>query len=74
MKQHIVALIAVVGVANTLSAQDAELATLLKRSILERRQTLAETQDFCEKRVPPAGIQGPGGMGSLRAKDAGGCA
>ena len=34
------------------SAQDADLAALLKRPILQPRQTLSETQDFCEKRIP----------------------
>lgn len=33
-------------------AQDAGLAELLKRPILEKGHTLAETQNFCEKRVP----------------------
>jgi hypothetical protein len=32
-------------------AQDADLAALLKAPILEPRQTLAQTQSFCEKRV-----------------------
>jgi hypothetical protein len=39
-------------IINVASAQDAGLAELLKRPILEKGHTLAETQSFCEKRVP----------------------
>lgn len=47
-----IALLTSLVVINTTLAQDAGLAELLKRSILEKGHTLAETQNFCEKRVP----------------------
>lgn len=39
-------------VVNSSLAQDADVAVLLKRPVLQPRHTLAETQAFCEKRVP----------------------
>lgn len=49
---NIIALWATIFLAAPASAQDADLAALLKKPILAPRQTLAETQSFCEKRVP----------------------
>jgi Acetyl xylan esterase (AXE1) len=51
-KSNIIALWATILMAGPGSAQDADLAALLKKPILPPRQTLAETQSFCEKRVP----------------------
>src|SRR5437879_1949382 len=51
-KSNIIALWATILMAGPGSAQDADLAALLKKPILAPRQTLAETQSFCEKRVP----------------------
>jgi len=51
MNKITVALVALSIAAPSTSAQDADLAALLKHPILARGQTLAETQNFCEKRV-----------------------
>jgi hypothetical protein len=52
MRQRTFVTILTVVVAGNVSAQDADLAALLKKPVLDKGQTLAEAQDFCEKRVP----------------------
>ncbi len=46
------AILAALVIVNSTLAQDSGLAELLKRPVLEKGHTLAETQNFCEKRVP----------------------
>jgi Acetyl xylan esterase (AXE1) len=52
MKRSIAALGALLLIAGQLAAQNSDLAALLKHPILPKGQTLAETQNFCEARVP----------------------
>lgn len=52
MKKILYAMISVFFIGGSLPAQDADIAALLKRPILEKGHTLAETQNFCEKRIP----------------------
>src|SRR5262245_7317491 len=52
MKRKFLALLALVAVVGTSAGQDADLAGLLKHPVLAKGQTLAETQNFVEKRVP----------------------
>jgi hypothetical protein len=42
---------AICAVVRTVAAQEPDLAAVLKKPILEPRQTLVETQAFCEKRI-----------------------
>lgn len=46
------ALLCCITLIHAASAQDPDLATLLKKPILDKGQTLAEAQSFCEKRIP----------------------
>lgn len=40
------------AIVDATPAQDADLLALLKKPVLDKGQTLAETQNYCEKRVP----------------------